>query len=222
MNQFFNRTDFDQLSTLFDPEANYKGYKPAVRERPDGDARVDTEKKFLHVALKYNPPEWALRLLARAHMAASEIAERLSVPSAWRPAIENATLRVLYYPVGAGTEEHTDFDLFTVNCWRDPVGDMWARVGNGGSCITNDYMPFHVGELGTMCGMGTATRHLVSPRDYEQRAIVYFASPAMATPLPMPITFPHVPAENRPEVTVTTTGAWQIERANRSRVYAKG
>lgn len=209
----FTRRDYDDLSTLFDPEAEYKGYKPNVRERPDGDARVDADKMFLHVALKYSPPGWALECLYHAHRIACGIAEAAGVPGEWRPAIENATLRVLYYPAGAGTEEHADFDLLTVNCWRDPAFGIEVPTDDG---WIGGGMVYHVGELGTMCGMGPATRHRVVGRQYEQRSIVYFASPAMATPLPEPITFPAI--EGFAAKTVTTTGEWQIERTARSRV----
>jgi hypothetical protein len=217
MNPIFNRTDFDDLSTLFDHEARYKGYKPTVKERPDGDTRTDHGKRFLHVALKYDPPEWAVRLLARAHFEACGVVERLGVcPHAAYPKIENGTLRVLYYPEGEGTEEHADFDLLTVNCWRETPNDLEQKpLPQGG--WTRGVTPYHMGELGQIYGLGPAARHRVNGRKYEQRAIVYFASPGMYTALPEPITFPAV--EGFEAVTVTTSGQWQIERTLRSRVY---
>jgi hypothetical protein len=218
MNTIFTRTDFDDLSTLFDPEARYKGYKPAVRERPNGDTNVDTDKRFLHVALKYDPPEWAVRLLARAHFEACRVVEGLGVcPHAAYPKIENGTLRVLEYPEGAGTAEHRDFDLLTVTMYRDKPNDIEQKpLPQGG--WTRGIPPYHMGELGQIFGLGPAALHRVPGRPYVQRAIVYFASPGMHTALPEPITFPAV--EGFDEVTVTTTGQWQIERTNRSRVYA--
>jgi hypothetical protein len=218
MTPIFTRHDFDNMCGLFDPDAKYKGYKPTVRERPDGDSRVDADKMFLHIALKYDPPEWAVRYLARAHFEACRIAEQAGVPTEWLPAVENATLRVLFYPVGAGTEEHADFDLLTVNCYRDTPDDIEAftQVNDTDGDWIGGGMAWHVGELGTMCGMGPATRHRVTGKPYEQRSIVFFASPAMATKLPEPITFPAI--EGFAAKTVTTTGEWQIERTARSRV----
>lgn len=217
MNAIFDRSDFDNLYTLTDPEARYKGFKPTVKERPDGDARVDTAKVFLHVALKYDPPEWAKRLLARAHFEACGIVERLGVcPHHAYPKIENGTLRLLYYPEGAGTAEHADFDLLTVNCWRSTPNDLEQKpLPQGG--WTRGVAPYHMGELGEIYGLGPAARHRVAGKPYEQRALVYFASPGMNTALPEPITFPAI--EGFDEKTVTTSGEWQIERTNRSRVY---
>lgn len=214
----FNRSDFDALSTLFDPEAKYAGYRPTVSEIPNGDGRVDVGKRFLHVALKYNPPEWAVRLLARAHMAACARAEYEGCPGAIYPKIQNGTLRVLYYPAGAGSAAHCDFDLFTVNCWRTPADDCESFTQVNDQCA--DWRPntdeVHFGELWRIFGMGPATAHRVREAPYEQRSIVYFASPGMSTPLPAPITFPAV--GEFPEKTVHTTGEWQIERTNRSRI----
>ncbi len=130
MSQTFNRTDHDALSTLFDPEAKYAGYRPAVREAPNGDTKacpmtmcrggvtgdgwecttchgtgrvpnVDAgpaAKRFLHVALKYNPPAWAEAYLARAHWEASKVAQALGVSKEYFPMPADGTLRVLEYP----------------------------------------------------------------------------------------------------------------------------
>ena len=63
----FNSHDYDLLARLFRPECAYSGYKPDTREVPNGDGKVDAEKRYLHVALKYSPPDWAMWYLARAH-----------------------------------------------------------------------------------------------------------------------------------------------------------
>lgn len=211
--QIFNRDDFDKLATLFDPEARYAGYRPTVRERPAGDARTDTEKRFLHIGLKYNPEDWALEYLHRAHAYAWAAAEERGCPAVALPSIENGTLRVLYYPQGAGGVEHCDFDLITLNCWRDPIEGVEAFDADG---WTPAYKRVHYGELARIYGWLPETPHRIVPMQTEQRSIVYFASPAMATPLPKPYTFPAI--EGFSEKTVTTSGEWQIERTNRSRV----
>lgn len=218
----FEAHDFDSLATLY--RTSYAGYKPNVFELADGKTR-DAGKRYLHVALKYDPPNWAVRYLARAHFHACRVAEALGVPPAWMPAVENATLRVLEYPPGAGTAEHTDFNLFTIVCWRSHPADLEL-----GRAATRDVMGhssaarraaealapgLHIGELGERCGLGPATPHRVPARPYTQKSIVYFASPAMGTPLPRPEYFPNTP--ERPAHWVTTTGAWQIERVARSR-----
>lgn len=198
----FNAGDYAQLWSLFYSAPPYAGYRPNVAEAPNGDGRVDAEKRFLHVALKYDPPAWAVRLLARAHFEACIIAEQYRVPDAFYPRVENGTLRVLEYPPGATSVEHTDFDLFTVNCWRAGGPVEW-RTGTRG-----DWMRFetdvHMGEIGELVGLGPATAHRVPPMQTgPQGSIVYFAMPAMDAVLP----------------SGETVRAWLDERLARSRVY---
>ncbi len=198
----FTEYDHARLATLFNrdgvcnpdgcgPDCThgpYPGYRPEVREAPNGDtkvcpecggrAAVDTDlvcschgtgrvpnvdagpagKRFLHVALKYNPPAWAEAYLARAHWEACKVAQALGVSKEYFPMPADGTLRVLEYPSaghvydpqspfkcangcglpaaldsnevcpalapGAGTAEHTDFDLFTIVLWRSTPGDL--------------------------------------------------------------------------------------------------
>jgi hypothetical protein len=217
MSQTFNRTDHDALSTLFDPESRYPGYRPAVREAPNGDGKVDTEKRFLHVALKYKPPAWAEAYLARAHWEASKVAEALGVRKEYFPLPADGTLRVLEYPPGAGSAEHTDFDLFTVLLWRSTPNDLEllddCRHHNDDARAINPHL--HIGEIGELAGLGPATPHRVQGRSYVQKSIVYFAMPDHAAELPNPVTFPAT--ETRQQVTVHTVGQWVAERIARSR-----
>jgi hypothetical protein len=184
----FDAVDYLRLAPLF-RLIGYKGYKPAEREAPNSDGRVDEGKRYLHVALKYDPPAWAVEYLARAHFEACRVAEALRVPDAFYPRVENGTLRVLEYPAGAGTEEHTDFDLFTVNLWRSTPEDhehyatlpptrgfAWQKGTNGAH---------HIGRIGELVGLGPATPHRVPARPYAQKALVYFAMPAMAARFPL-------------------------------------
>jgi hypothetical protein len=192
----FSEDDHRALATLFGAGHNYAGYKPAEREAPNSDGRVDEGKRYLHVALKYDPPEWAVEYLARAHWEACRVAEALRVPDAFYPRVENGTLRVLEYPAGAGSAEHTDFDLFTILCWRSTPEDLeLTHAGRG------DYAPtagpdtidaaraidphLHIGRIGELVGLGPATPHRVPARPYAQKALVYFAMPAMAARFPL-------------------------------------
>jgi hypothetical protein len=85
-------------------------------------------KRYLHVAEKYLRQcpglEWPREYLDRAYGVAARVAEALNVPAAYWPRPEHGALRVLDYPPGAGTVEHTDFDLFTVLLWRSTPGDL--------------------------------------------------------------------------------------------------
>ncbi len=180
----FSQLDYEKLCTLFAP--GYAGYKPEVLEAPNGDGKVDAAKRYLHVALKYNPPEWARYFLARAHFEACRIAEAIGVPADFYPKVENGTLRVLDYPAGAGSAEHTDFDLFTVHCYRSTPQDF-VRVGYGHTALrlAEAIDPdVHFGDIGQEIGLGPATRHLVPARPYPQQAIVYFAMPANDARMP--------------------------------------
>lgn len=196
----FTPTDWWKLQSLFAPW--YAGYKPEVAEAPNGDGKVDVTKRYLHVALKYTPPTWALEYLARAHFEACRIAEAIGVPPAYYPRVADGTLRVLDYPVGAGSAEHTDFDLFTVHCYRDRPADFIRldQVDPRAEALDPDV---HLGEIGELISGWRATRHYVPARPYAQRAIVYFAMPDHRAVLPGGV----------------TVGEWLKERYARSRVY---
>jgi hypothetical protein len=255
----FNRSDYDQLTTLFDPEARYAGYRPAIKEAPNGDTKVcpncdggtrrsghpvgapscgtcdgsgrvpnvDHQKRYLHVALKYSPPEWAVAHLARAHFEACCVAEALGVPAAYYPRAEFGALRVLWYPEGAGSEEHTDFDLFTTVAYRETPADLerhpgvkadWSRVIGTRRDAAEAISPgLHIGEIGELVGLGPATPHRVPGRPYVQRSIVYFAIPDHAARLPC-----KAPAHGGWPNTCAggpTVGEWLADRYARSRVY---
>ena len=198
--KLFERADFDTLSDLF--STGYSGYKPEVLEAPNGDGKVDATKRYLHVALKYDPPEWARCYLASAHFEACRIAEAIGVPSEFYPRVADGTLRVLDYGIGAGSAEHTDFDLFTVHCYRSSPEDFvrTSTVDPRAEAIDPDV---HLGEIGELIGLGKATAHYVPERNHRQRAIVYFAMPDHNAILP----------------TGTTVREWLTERYKRSRIY---
>jgi hypothetical protein len=209
--RLFDRNDFDDLCNLF-YLPGYTGYKPDVLEAPNGDGKIDAKKRYLHVALKYNPPEFAREYLARAHFEACRIAEAVGVPAEFYPKVENGTLRVLEYPVGAGSAEHTDFDLFTVHCYRSTPEDFVRvdAVDPRAEAVDPDV---HFGDIGEAIGLGRATRHLVPERDYPQQAIVYFAMPANGARMPDAA----CSLANLPNG--TTAIDWIADRYKRSRVY---
>ena len=183
----FDASDFERLRSLFD--GSYSGYRPAVVEAPNGDGKLDTEKRYLHVATKYDPPEWAKSYLIRAFARATIIAADLGLPVELLPDLDACALRVLEYPVGATSAEHTDFDLFTFNAYRN-TQDV---VGGDGR--------LYIGEIGELVGLGPATPHRVPARPYEQHSIVFFALPAHDAVLPGGV----------------TVGDWLRERVARSR-----
>jgi hypothetical protein len=252
----FKAHDHTILATLFNGVRNqdtgeltpYAGYRPTVREAPNGDMRkercsgcdgrgewyapsavhnernwercvkcggcgfvsfpnVDETKRYLHVAEKYHPPEWARVYLARAHWEACKVADALGVPDAYYPRPENGTLRVLEYPPGAGSAEHKDFNLFTILCYRSHPEDLEVYTTSGMRTLEEcerykaglaKSPGLHIGEIGELVGLGPATPHRVPARPYAQQSIVYFALPATRN---------------------QTVKEWLDERIARSRVY---
>lgn len=177
----FDAHDYALLHILF--TTNYPGYRPEVKESPNGDGVVDWDKRYLHVALKYNPPDFAVRLLARAHFEACRIAEALGVPKEAYPHVQDGTLRVLEYGPGAGSAPHTDFDLFTVSCYRDS-SEPFVRLAEVDPRAEAIDPRLHLGELAELFGVGKATPHLVTGMPSAQHSIVYLAMPSLSACLP--------------------------------------
>lgn len=208
--KLFDIEDYNKLCELFVP--GYAGYKPEVLEAPNGDGNIDETKRYLHVAMKYNPPDWAIKFLAMAHFEACRVAEAIKIPDAYYPKIENGTLRVLQYPSGSGSAEHTDFDLFTIHCYRSTPEDF-VRVDAVDPRAEAVDCDVHFGDIGEAVGLGRATRHYVPERNYPQQAIVYFAMPANGVSMPDSACdasfLPHG----------TTAIDWISDRYKRSRIY---
>lgn len=200
-----NHYDYQNLHAMvFQPD--YPGYKPRVFEAPNGDGRLDTGKRYAHVSQKYVHPHYATQQYLRcvydqAFYEACRVADELKVPLSYWPERAHSALRVLEYPFGAGSEQHTDFDLFTILCYRNGPG----LVRDDPTVETLDAVSpeLHIGELGELCGLGPATPHRVEPRyDGEvQKSVVFFAVPDYFAPLP----------------SGQTVGDWMAERKSRSR-----
>jgi hypothetical protein len=191
----FNKEAYDTLHALvFAPD--YAGYRPNVIESPHGDGRLDPAKRFAHIALKYNPTPEMLVYFDLAFEMAHMIGSETGIDAAFLPDRAACAMRILDYPAGAGSEMHSDFDLFTLNLWRNPEGGVHVA---GAPC--REFV--HVGEIGEIVGFGPAVLHEVPPQDRQQQALVFFALPAHSTMLP----------------TGQTVGAWVAERTARSRVY---
>jgi hypothetical protein len=136
---------------------------------------------------------------------------------------------------GAGTAEHTDFDLFTIVCWRETPRDLERldAYEEGGMGVYPERLDtvspgLHIGEIGELVGIGPATPHRVPARPYVQRSIVAFAIPDHAARLPgttrkAPFHTPgHYWTDLEVDVPGPTVGEWLHERMARSRVAAGG
>jgi len=190
MRTSFEREEYDRLHDCVFRDG-YPGYKPTVKEIPNGDGKVDAEKRFAHVAPKYLtdavPDEIRSFLndyLEAAHLFAETVSDAAGIPAAFRPDIRYGALRVLHYPPGAVSNSHNDFSLFTLMMFRDrPECFLPHRetVPFGSDATIRAIQKFnrqaHLGEIGEALGLGKATRHEVLPSTEVQRSIVYFAIP---------------------------------------------
>lgn len=193
--QPFTARDYETLHGLVFRDY-YPGYKPNVKEIPNGDGKVDAAKRFAHVAPKYLtdpscPRELAAKLAPfyfRAFSIAYAAALEAQIPTAFLPDVRYGALRVLDYPPGADSAPHQDFDLFTLLLFRDQpthflAADHEAQSSGKSSGFALDMIRdhynhgAHLGQLGETIGLGPATMHEVTKASVAQHSIVYFAIP---------------------------------------------
>jgi hypothetical protein len=223
MTALFTEQDYATLAGIvFRPDYPGNATARGVVEAPGGvPTQLDTGKRYAHVALKYiaqcphNTDTGTLVVfLVEAWSRAVQVAAQLRLPVEFQPSFEHRALRVLEYPAGIGGHYHTDFDLFTLACYRN-LPDQF-RYGNGPH---NRRFPqvratnpgLHIGELvDEICQTEPgrtplADPHYILPHPTQvQRSIVYFAVPDHAAVLP----------------SGQTVGGWLEERKNRSRYAA--
>jgi len=213
----FSKAEFDELrrvvfATDLDGRPLYPGYRPQIAEAPNGDGKVDRDKRYAHVALKYLQAgnQTLVSALNRCHTEALRVHRELGLPAAWAPAVETSALRILEYPPGATSARHTDFDLFTLLAHRDPFPGGLVRHGAG---LDADQFSIgmHFGELYELGGFGRATPHEVEATSGWQYSAVYFALPRHDLVLP----------DGRKVGPQTEPGTYLHERISRSRVAAK-
>lgn len=187
----FNERDYEALHRHVFRDG-YAGYKPTVKEIPNGDGKVDSEKRFAHVALKYFTPgddaeaKFLGMYLEEAHAVALRVAEALHLPKPFWPHIEYGALRILDYSPGAVSNKHEDFDLFTLMCFRDDVSRFKVdrldyyndpQTGSALSVAQKLNRSLHFGQIAEAIGIAKAMPHEVVASKQRQRSIVYFAIP---------------------------------------------
>lgn len=190
----FTKEEYEALHALvFRPD--YSGYKPTVSEIPNGDGKVDSEKRYAHVAPKYFTTEQQLNdlmpFLEKAFYMSVAAAGLAKVPKEFLPKIEYGALRVLDYPPGAVSNKHEDFDLFTLMIYRDQPDRFQADEVEESKALTRIKLlnrQAHLGQLGEAIGLGKATPHQVLPSETRQCSIVYFAIPDHNAVLPSGVT----------------------------------
>lgn len=187
----FTKAQYETLHALvFAPD--YKGYQPTVQEIPNGDGKVDATKRYAHVAPKYFGDRWQaaalMPYLIEAHKMAVLAAWQMKIPKEFMPDIRYGALRVLDYPPGAVSNEHEDFDLFTLMLYRDQPACFIAHDQDDPPVAVRRLREVnaqaHLGQLGQEIALGAATRHSVLASDTTQHSIVYFAIPNWESRLP--------------------------------------
>lgn len=223
----FTAHDYRILSDLVFRE-NYPGYRPNVVESPNGDGKWDGEKRYAHIADKYLKSAWdklghikdwndesvkehaCLTTLSeymnKAHVKALEVAVELGVPKAMWPNYKASAMRVLEYPPGSVSHEHTDFDLFTLMCYRNIPEDFryTGQISEQLQLANQLNRQIHFGEILELVNSNfTPTGHKVieDAMGRTQYSIVYFALPSHDAVLP----------------DGQTVGEWLEERYSRSR-----
>lgn len=214
----FTAYDYQILHNLVFRD-DYPGYRREVVESPNGDGKWDREKKYAHVALKYLEKDKlpAIDLtgrptledyLRKATYEATNVAIQLGVPKAFWPTVEYSALRILEYPPGSNSHRHTDFDLFTLMCYRNiPELFKYSEAPSNHLLNANKLNEqIHFGEMLQIINPNyTATPHHVNSDGYRtQYSIIFFAIPDHKAVLPSGV----------------PVGEWLEERMSRSRSEA--
>lgn len=230
----FSAKDYAVLAPIVFAQ-DYPGF-PQGLEVPNGDGNVDEKKLYSHVSHHYiglmrerknrvafvhgnaeaNVIERRIQTindyLNRAHEKSIEIAVHMGIPRKYWPSIKFSALRVLEYAPDAGSHEHTDFDLFTLSCYRNEprffcYSDDRLTIQQKNSLVRAQMLneQIHFGEIMEIINptLYKANGHYVSESNsIIQYSIVYFAVPDHDEKLPSGM----------------TVGKWIEERKSRSRV----
>jgi isopenicillin N synthase-like dioxygenase len=190
--------EFEKIyQEVFSP--TFTGYSPAIAEAPNGDSRIDLQKRYSHLnhrtlpSARDNVKTFLAEVFSRCMRVALEHARIMNIPYAFMPSAEDSTLRLLEYPPGATSSEHTDFDLFTINLYRSHEDLIVPK------------MPVHFGELADIVSKGwlkAVPHHVTAHLTQTQRSAVFFVMPALSACLPNGM----------------TVREWVAERKTRSRV----
>ena len=193
----FTKFDYEDIYQLTIGADNYAGYRPAVQESPNGDGIWDEQKKYAHIATKYTADPQLMSYYASAFEEASRVCKELGVPRRLMPDWDSCCMRILDYPSGAGSAEHTDFDFLTIQLYREhPEG--FVRTGPVDEADESISSGIHFGEMAEVSGFRKAMPHYVKGLDVRQKSIVFFVLP-------------------NPDAALITAGEWLSERYARSR-----
>jgi hypothetical protein len=193
----FTEADYQRIYDLTFNDSSYAGYRPNVQEAPNGDGKWDEDKKYAHIATKYFPSPELMTYYARAFEEACRVHRDLDFPRRLSPDWNSCCMRILDYPPGAGSAEHTDFDFFTIQLYRE-IPEGFVRTGTVAQADESISTGIHFGEMAEVANLRKAMPHYVKEMDVRQKSIVFFVLP-------------------NPDVPLITAGEWLAERYARSR-----
>lgn len=193
----FTEEDYNRIYDLTFNTEGYAGYRPTVQEAPNGDGKWDEDKKYAHIATKYNPGPELMAYFSKAFHEACRVCKELDVPRRLWPDWNSCCMRILDYPPGAGSAEHTDFDFMTIQLYREHQ-EGFVRTGTVDQTDESISTGIHFGEMAEVANFREAMPHYVRGLDVRQKSIVFFVLP-------------------NPEVALITAGEWLSERYARSR-----
>ena len=166
----------------------YSGYRAPGSEK--ADAYAAGVYHYTHVAKKYLTEDCGLEnhdrnsMMSMLHDLVSvsrTYAVQWGLPMEFWPTMEDSAMRLLYYPPGATIAHHTDFNLFTVNLWRNLLSPYHHLDS---SCKASPPSKVHWGELWQKVMGDPATEHYTRPSTKWQYSVVFFAMPPLSAVLP--------------------------------------
>lgn len=193
----FTEQEYNRIHQLTFQTPGYTGYRPEVQEAPNGDGNWDEQKKYAHVATKYNPCSELMFYYGKAFAEASRVCKELDVPRSLMPDWHSCCMRILDYPPGASSAEHTDFDFLTIQLYREHQ-EGFIRSGTVEQADESISTGIHFGEMAEVANFRKAMPHSVKGLPIRQKSIVFFVLP-------------------NPDVPLITAGEWLSERYARSR-----
>jgi hypothetical protein len=132
-----------------------------------------------------------------AYEEACRVCSELDVPWHLMPYKDSCCMRILDYPEGAGSAEHTDFDFLTIQLYRDHLAGF-VRTGTVEQSDESISSGIHFGEMAEVAGFRKAMPHYIKCGMPRQKSIVFFVLP-------------------NPDSALITAGEWLKERYARSR-----
>lgn len=175
----FSAYDYAEISEVAF-QYTYPGYMSNIPTRHSSRTPVqyDAKTRYAHLSLRYLEEYPSLhKYIKTANNRAIEVASKLKIPKAYFPVEKYGVIRILEYPAGAVSPPHTDFDLFTLMCYRNNTASLKYLDKSEPDIMYGELLAVILPEY-------KATKHQVLPDSETQQSIVYFTMPDHNAVLP--------------------------------------